>query len=421
MWLMWIGFLLLIAALLALDLGVFHRKPHAFSIGEAFAWTSLWVALSLLFNAFVFLAYQHQWLGIGATIGHELTGRQAALQFFTAYVVEKSLSLDNVFIIAMIFAYFRIPLVHQHRLLFWGVLGAIVLRGIMIFAGLAAVSRFSWMIYVFGALLLVTAVRMLVARHDTIEPENSLVVRLLRRLVPITSDMRRPQFLVRVDGKLTATPFLLALVTVESADVLFAVDSVPAVIAVTRDPFLVFSSNVFAILGLRSLYFALAAAMERFRFMKMSLVFLLAYIGVKMMLTHYHPIPTGVSLLVILGILSVGIAASLIAGEKDTAKLVSPVAAEMEELAQLTFRGAKRVILVTFGASAILVGTALLFLPGPGTVVILLGLSVLATQFAWARALLTRCRNKALAGLESARLSRWLRKSKNQHPPNDAE
>jgi tellurite resistance protein TerC len=323
LWL-WGGFVALILTFLALDLGVFHRKAHVVRIREAFAWTSVWVVMALAFSVAVYFLYEHHWLGVGLTIGHELDGRQAAAQFLTGYIIEKSLSLDNVFVIAIIFSYFRIPAMYQHRVLFWGILGALVMRGAMIALGAALLERFSWATYAFGILLLGTAVKMLMSRHDNLEPDRSLLVRVVRRWIPVTPELHGGRFLTRVDGRLAATPLFLVLLLVEATDVVFAVDSVPAIFAVTRDPFLVFTSNVFAILGLRSLYFALAGAMTRFRFLKMSLVFVLAFVGVKMLLAHYYHFPTFVSLSVILGILAVGVAASLLGGHRDTAALAPP-------------------------------------------------------------------------------------------------
>ena len=312
--------------LLALDLGVFNKTPHEVSAKEALAWTAVWVAVSLGFNVLVYFIYEHHWLGMGQGAGVPLNGADAALEFFTAYVVEKSLSLDNIFVIAMIFSYFGVPARYQHRVLFWGILGALVLRGGMIAAGLAFIERFSWLIYVFGGVLIVTAVKMLVVRHDNLEPDKNPLVRLIRRVTPVTDGYHEERFFVVVDGRRAATPLFLALALVESTDLLFAVDSIPAVFAVTREPFLVFTSNVFAILGLRSLYFALAAVMDRFRYLKMSLVFILAFVGVKMILTHHWPVPALVSLAFILGILLVGVVASILHGQRDTAALSSPIA-----------------------------------------------------------------------------------------------
>ena len=322
----WVGFVLFILVVLALDLGVFHRHAHVVSTTEALVWTSIWISLALAFNLAVYFMYEHHWLGIGA--GGDLSCKRAALQFFTGYLIEKSLSLDNIFVIALIFAYFGVPLAYQHRVLFWGVLGAIVMRAAMIAAGAALIQRFTWISYVFGALLLVTAIKMLIARHDNLEPDKNLLFRFVRRHFTITSDFQGSHFFGRVDGRRAVTPLFLVLVLVESSDVLFAVDSVPAIFAVTRDPFLVFTSNIFAILGLRSLYFALAALMTRFRYLQMSLVFLLAFVGVKMVLAHHYPIPTPVSLAVITGILLVGVVASVIGSHRDSAALGSPLADE---------------------------------------------------------------------------------------------
>jgi len=322
---LWGGFLLLIVAFLAFDLGVFHRTPHAITVRDALGWTAVWIALALAFNVVVYFMYEHHWMGIGSTIGHELSGRQAALQFLTGYVVEKSLSLDNIFVIALIFGYFHVPLPFQHRVLFWGILGALVLRGAMILAGAALLDRFDWMVYVFGGFLIVTAVKLLVSRHENLEPERNPLIRLARRVFPVTDRIEGPGFFVHQGGRRAATPLFLVLLLVESTDVVFAVDSIPAIFAITRDPFLVFTSNVFAILGLRSLYFALAGLLHRFRYLKSGLVFVLAFVGVKMLLSHHHPIPTPVSLAVIGGILGVGLIASLVASHRDPVPLRSPI------------------------------------------------------------------------------------------------
>lgn len=394
--LIWIGFVVFIVAMVLLDLGVFHRKARVISIGEALAWTFVWVALALAFNVLVYFLYQENWLGWSEIASHHLAGREAALQFFTGYVIEKSLSVDNIFVIAMIFAYFRVPLTEQHRVLFWGIMGALVLRGLMIGLGAVLISRFDWTVYVFGVLLILSAVKMLVARHDNIDPDKNLAIRLVRRLYPVSNEFDGSKFFTTQHGRRVMTPLMLTLVLVETSDVMFAVDSIPAIFAVTRDPFLVFTSNVFAILGLRSLYFALAGLIEKFRYLKMSLVFLLAYIGVKMLLSHHHPIPNGVSLAIIGGILSVGVLASVWASTKDTAKLVSPLANEMGELAITTYRQARRVVILIVGSSVLLAGIAMIALPGPAVVVIPLGLAILGIEFAWARRWLKKMRQTAV-------------------------
>jgi len=393
----WLAFIVVILGLLALDLGVINRKAHVIRTPEALAWTVFWVVLALTFNVGVYYLYENHWLGIGQEIGHELTGRQAAVQFLTGYVIEKSLSLDNIFVIALIFTYFQVPLIHQHRVLFWGVLGALVMRGVMIAAGVVLIRRFDWIVYVFGALLLLTAVKMLVARHDNLRPGSNPLVKLARRLYPVTAGFRGASFFAELRGKRAITPLFLVLLVVESSDVLFAVDSIPAIFAITHDPFLVFTSNVFAVLGLRSLYFALAGLLDRFRYIKMGLVFILAYVGVKMLLSHHYPIPTGVSLGVIAGMLSVAILASVFGVRRDTAPLESPLPSEVLDMAELTYRVAKRVVILVLGSTVILLGVAMLVLPGPGMLFIAMGLGVLAIEFAFARRLLKKAKDTATA------------------------
>jgi tellurite resistance protein TerC len=314
--LVWTGFVVGILVLLALDLGVFNRRPHVIPVREALAWSAFWIALALTFAVPVFWLFEHNWMGVGLTFPEDIDGRTAVVEYLTGYLLEKALSLDNIFVIALIFTYFRVPLAYQHRVLFWGVIGALVLRGVMIGAGAVLLHRFAWMTYVFGGLLIVTAARMLVAPHDKLAPEGNLIFRLARRWIPVTGDFDGARFFTRRNGVRFATPLFLVLVMVESTDVMFAIDSIPAIFAVTDDPFIVYTSNVFAILGLRSLYFALAPMLERFRYLKISLVFMLAYIGVKMLLTHSHPISAGVSLAMVTGILSVGLLASLIANAR---------------------------------------------------------------------------------------------------------
>ena len=316
LWL-WLGFIALILGMLALDLGVLNRKSHVISAGESLAWTAFWVMLALAFNVGVYFLYENHWFGVGLELGYSLTGREAALQFLTGYIIEKSLSLDNIFIFALIFSYFRVPLLYQHRTLFWGIIGALLLRGIMIAIGAALIHRFDWVVYVFGGLLIITAVKLLISRPENMKPEGNLLVRTARRFYPVTQEFHENRFFVWINGKRALTPLFLVLLVVESTDVLFAVDSIPAIFAVTRDPFLVFTSNVFAILGLRSLYFALASLIHRFRYLKSSLVFVLAFVGVKMLLSHHYPIPTPFSLVTICVILAIGVLASILGSHRD--------------------------------------------------------------------------------------------------------
>ena len=315
--LFWIGFLVFIVLLLALDLGVFHRTMHSIRTREALRWTLFWIVLALLFNVFIYYAYRYHWLGIGKSTLHVSSGEDAALKYFTGYIIEKSLSLDNIFVIAMIFAYFNVPALYQHRVLYWGILGALIMRGIMIIAGIALINKFYWMIYVLGVLLIVTAIRMLLTGNEKIEPDKNLLVRLARKIYPVTKDYEGSRFFSHVGKRKAITPLFLVLLVIESTDVLFAIDSIPAIFAITTDPYIVFTSNVFAILGLRSLYFALASMIDKFRYLKLSLVFVLMYVGVKMLLSHLYKIPTLISLAIIASILSVGIAFSLLASQRE--------------------------------------------------------------------------------------------------------
>ena len=400
----WISFLILIAIVVSLDLGVFNRKPHVVSLPEAIGWTSVWVTLAMAFNVGVYYLYELNPSGWDMDT-EQLSGAEAAIQFFTGYLVEKSLSIDNIFVIAMVFAHFQVPLAEQHRVLFWGIFGAVVLRGVMILGGIAVIERFDWVVYILGALLLYSAASMLVMRHDNVALEDNYVVRVVRRFYPVTTELHGSRFFVRVDGVRTATPLFLALILVETSDVMFAIDSIPAIFAITRDPFIVFTSNVFAILGLRSLYFVLAGLMEKFRYLKTSLVFLLAYIGVKMILVHHYPIPNLVSLAVISGILTVGIIASL-KTVQDSAALLSPLASELERLVLRTYRQARKTVILLLGSSILIVGLAMIVLPGPAIVVIPIGLSILALEFAWARRWLRRIKRKIADG--KGRISKFI-------------
>jgi tellurite resistance protein TerC len=393
LWL-WGGFLLLVLSLLALDLGVFHRRPSEISFREALAWTAVWFILAMGFNALVYFLYEHHLLGVGLHVGQNLGGPQASLHFFTGYIVEKSLSLDNIFIIAVIFNYFKVPLALQHRVLFWGILGALAMRGAMIAAGAALLHSFEWTIYVFGSLLLFTAAKMLVTREENIEPEKNLFVRLARRFYPVTDSFHDDHFTARILGRRAITPLMIVLIVVETTDVLFAVDSIPAIFAITTDPFLVFTSNVFAILGLRSLYFALASLMEQLKYLKTSLVFVLAFVGVKMLLTNHYPIPITVSLAVIAGTLAVAVIASLLTIWREGGRLAHDLELEINAIALTTLRQARRLVIAVIGGTILLIGIVMIVLPGPAFLVIPAGLMVLATEFAWARFFLNKVKAK---------------------------
>ena len=287
----WLGFLGFVGALLALDLGVFNKKAHAPSMKEALLFTGGVMVLAIMFTALVWVGYHNHWLGLGnhldAVDGRLNDGRLAAVKFLTGYVIELSLSMDNVFVIALIFQHLRIPTHLQHRVLFWGILGALAMRGAMIGVGAALVARYHWVLYLFGAFLVYTGIRMLLTTGEEDAPGETWVMRSLRRTFPITEDFHGSHFTVKLNGRMWLTPLAVALVLVETTDLIFAVDSIPAIFAITADPFLVFTSNVFAILCLRSLYFGLAGLIERFKYLKVSLSVILALVGVKMLTSKW--------------------------------------------------------------------------------------------------------------------------------------
>jgi tellurite resistance protein TerC len=297
---LWVAFNVLVLGMLALDLLVLHRKAHAVSLREALAWSCVWVSLALLFSLGVYF----------------VRGGEKALEFLTGYVIEWSLSVDNLFVFLVIFSYFAVPPIYQHRVLFWGILGALVLRAIFIATGSALLANFHWMIYVFGGFLVFTGIKLLFAGEDKVEPEKNPAVRLLRRFIKVTPDYQGQRFFIRKDGTLWATPLLLVLVVVETTDVIFAVDSIPAIFAITLDPFIVYTSNVFAILGLRALFFLLAGVMDMFRYLKVGLSFVLCFVGAKMMIVDFYKIPIGISLGVVAGILGISILASFLVRPK---------------------------------------------------------------------------------------------------------
>jgi tellurite resistance protein TerC len=297
----WVGFTLFVLAMLALDLGVFHRESHEVRIREAMIWSGVWVALALLFN-----------LGL-----YYLRGPEPALEFLTGYLIEKSLSVDNIFVFLLIFTYFRVPPRYQHRVLFWGVLGALLMRAILIALGISLIQRFHWVIYVFGAFLILTGVKMALGKDKDIRPERNPALRIFRRFAPVTDEYRDGKFFVKQGGRYFATPLLIALVVVETTDLVFAVDSIPAILAITPDPFIIYTSNVFAILGLRALYFALAGVMRSFHYLHYGLSAILVFVGSKMLLADFYEIPVGVALGVVAGILFISVIASLAFPRKD--------------------------------------------------------------------------------------------------------
>lgn len=293
---LWTGFLAFVLAMLALDLGVFHRKSHKVSLKEALVWTAVWVVLALLFNVGLW-----RW-----------RGSEPAMQFLAGYLIEKALSVDNIFVFVMIFNFFRVPASYQHKVLFWGILSALVMRAIFIAAGITLLEHFHWLIYVFGAFLIITGIKMAVVKDKEIHPERNPVLRLFRRLVPVTDDYEGDRFFVRRDSRLWATPMFVTLLFVELTDLIFAVDSIPAILAITQDTFIVYTSNVFAILGLRALYFALAGVMQLFRYLNYGLALILVFVGVKMSLVDLYKMPVAVSLGVVAAILAISVLVSLL-------------------------------------------------------------------------------------------------------------
>jgi tellurite resistance protein TerC len=302
---LWIGFNVFVLAMLALDLGVFHRKAHAVSGKEALTWSVVWISLALVFNAVIYFYWDRM------MPDSTYTNRDAALAFFTGYLIEKSLSVDNIFVFILIFSFFGVPAAYQHRVLFWGILGALIMRGTLIAVGAALLHEFHWIIYLFGAFLIFTGIRMAWNHEENVQPDKNPVVKFFRRFMPVTETFEKDQFFVRRFGRLMATPLFLILLVVESTDLIFAVDSIPAIFAVTQDPFIVYTSNVFAILGLRALYFLLANVMDQFQYLKFGLSAVLIFIGVKMVIVDFYKIPITVSLGVVASILTISILASL--------------------------------------------------------------------------------------------------------------
>ncbi len=344
--LLWTGFTLFVLALLALDLGVLHRKAHVVSMKEALLMSGVWIALGLAFSVFLYYGYEYHWLGLGTSVdtvdGVINNGQSAAVKYLTGYIVEKSLSVDNIFVITMLFGFFAVPAMYQHRVLFWGIIGALVMRAIMIAVGAALIAKFHWILYLFAGFLILTALKMFFLKAENADPNQNIVIKATRRLFPVTSRYHGDHFFVRAGsrasresalpgspaehddavaaaapGTLMLTPLALVLVMVESTDLIFAVDSIPAILAITADPFLVFTSNVFAMLGLRSLYFALAGMLGSFRYLKPALAVVLLVVGLKMLMAAWLKEMLGeyfnfYLLGVVLLILAVGIVSSLL-------------------------------------------------------------------------------------------------------------
>ncbi|HKJ69067.1 MAG TPA: TerC family protein [bacterium] len=297
--LLWIAFNIFVIIMLAIDLGIFNREAHRITIRESLIWTAVWIILALLFNVGIWL----------------YSDTELALQYLSGYLIEKSLSMDNLFVFLVIFGYFGVPKRYQHKVLFWGILGALIFRAIFIFAGVALINRFHWVIYVLGLFLLYTGFRMAFQKDEEVDPEKNPVLKLARRIFPLTQSYRGDHFFTRLDGRIFATPLFVVLLVIETTDVMFAVDSIPAILAISRDPFIVYSSNVFAILGLRALFFALAGIMQLFEYLHYGLAAILVFVGIKMLLSEWLHIPVWIALLVIAVILTFTIVVSVIHGK----------------------------------------------------------------------------------------------------------
>ena len=302
----WIGFHVFVFFMLALDLGIFNKKAHKIPVKEAVIWTVVWISLAMVFNVLVYFEF----------------GKIKALEFLTGYVIEYSLSVDNIFVFIMIFSYFAVKDKYQHKVLFWGIIGALIMRAVFIFAGVALINRFHWIVVIFGAFLVFTGIRMLFHKDAEVDPDKNVIVKFFRKFLPVTSTMHGEKMFVRENHKTYATPLFLVLLVIESSDLIFAVDSIPAILAISQDTFIVYTSNIFAILGLRSLYFAIAGVMNYFRFLKVGLAFVLTFVGIKMLLSFIHvEIPILASLGIILLILVISILASVIIKEKKDPEL----------------------------------------------------------------------------------------------------
>ena len=292
----WIGFHLFVFAMLAIDLGIFNKKSHEISVKEAILWSSVWITLALLFDLFLFLEF----------------GKIKALEFITGYVIEYSLSVDNIFVFILIFSFFAVKKQYQHKILFWGILGALIMRGIFIFAGVALINRFEWIVVIFGGFLLFSGIKMLFQKENVVDPDRNPVIKFFRRILPVTKSLHGDRLLIKENSKLFATPLFLVLVIIESSDLIFAVDSIPAILAISKSTFIVYTSNIFAILGLRSLYFAISGMMSYFRFLKVGLSFVLIFVGLKMLSSFFHfEISIILSLGIVVSILTVSILASV--------------------------------------------------------------------------------------------------------------
>lgn len=381
--------LLALASLVLVPELLLLRRRRVIGAWEALAWTAFWIVLAITFGAGLYFAYEHAWFGLGSEPGAEVAdGRTAAMEFFAAWLVQKSLSIDNVFVIAMIFAYFRVPLDQQQRLLAWSLPVAIGMRGLAVAGGVLLIHAVPWTAYVLGVFLVFTALRMLVRRDGSLQTEGPLLRAMTRRW-PL-ADYEGGRFVVLHRGRRAATPLFAALLMIVLANLIFAVDAVPAILAITREPLIVLAAILFALLGLHSLYFLLASIMERLYYMKLALVGVFVYVGVKMLLVNHVDIPAQLSLVLVSLLLLAGGLASALLRPPPGGRIESPFADELEQLVTLTVKSARRIVVLVTGATVLLVGLLMVVMPGPAILVIPAGLAILATEFIWARRLLAR-------------------------------
>lgn len=365
------------------------RRRRVTSPWEALAWTSFWIALAITFGTWLYFAYEGAWFGLGEAVDAKVPdGRAAAMQFFAAYLVQKSLSVDNIVVIALILAYFRVPLEQQQRLLAWSLPVAVGMRGLAVAGGVLLIQAVPWTSYVFGVILVFSALRMLVQRAGKLDAESPLV-RMMSQRWPL-AEFDGGRFIGRRDGRRAPTPLLAALIMIGFANIVFAVDAVPAILAITREPLIVLAAILFALLGLHSLYFLLASIVERLFYMRLALVGVFLYVGVKMLLVNHVEIPAQLSLVLVSTLLVAGAAASALLRPPPGGRLESPFADEIEQFVTLTVKSARRIVVLVTGSTVLLVGVLMIVMPGPAILVIPAGLAILATEFVWARRMLAR-------------------------------
>ena len=372
---LWVSFVAFVLAMLALDLGVFHKKDHEVSVKEALTWTAVWITLAMIFNAGIYVWF----------------GQERALEFLSGYVIEKALSVDNIFVFIVVFSVFAVPPKLQHRVLLWGILSALVLRAIFVVLGAALLTRFHWLGYVFGAFLVFTGVKLLVQNESEVDPRKNPLFKLFRRAVPSVDEFHDGHFTIMQAGKRYATPLLLVLVAIEGTDIVFAMDSIPAIFAVTRDPFIVFTSNIFAIMGLRALYFALSGMMDKFHYLKYGLALVLMFVGAKMLLAGVYKIPIWASLAIIAGLLAGAVIASLLRRPPSE----PPGSQPTPKSGKSGGSPARKVGVAIAGGAVLAAGLAMIILPGPAVIVIPIGLTILASEFEWPRRMLAKVRERA--------------------------